>query len=91
MACDDGPHRPRKVPRDHEAASPRPNRNQQDAIGSAPPAPGMAEVTPLSDEEIAGYWCVICQRLLPNDDGVVVHDDVPHPDEMTFDEEERPQ
>ena len=37
------------------------------------------------------YWCVICQRLLPNDDGVIVHDDVPHPDEMVFDEEDRPQ
>ena len=37
-----------------------------------------------------GYWCVVCGRYLPDDDGVVVHDDVPHPD-MTFDEEERPQ
>lgn len=38
-----------------------------------------------------GYWCVVCGRHLPADkDGVIVHDDVPHPD-MTFDEEERPQ
>ena len=39
-----------------------------------------------------GYWCVVCGRYLPADvDGVIVHDDVPHPEEMTFDEEERPQ
>ena len=38
-----------------------------------------------------GYWCVVCGRHLPDDDGVVVHDDVPHPEDMTFDEEERPQ
>ncbi len=38
-----------------------------------------------------GYWCVVCGRFLPaNEDGVIVHDNVPHPD-MTFDEEERPQ
>ncbi len=37
-----------------------------------------------------GYWCVVCGRFLPSDDGVIVHDDVPHPD-MKFDEEERPQ
>lgn len=39
-----------------------------------------------------GYWCVVCGRYLPADeDGVIVHDDVPHPEDMTFDEEERPQ
>ena len=38
-----------------------------------------------------GYWCVACGRLLPSDDGVIVHDDVIHPDHMTFDEEDRPQ
>ena len=39
-----------------------------------------------------GYWCVVCGRYLPADeDGVIVHDDVPHQEEMTFDEEERPQ
>ena len=38
-----------------------------------------------------GYWCVVCGRHLPADeDGVIVHDNVLHPD-MTFDEEERPQ
>ena len=39
-----------------------------------------------------GYWCVVCGRHLPADEsGVIVHDDVPHPADMTFDEEERPQ
>jgi hypothetical protein len=38
-----------------------------------------------------GYWCVVCGRYLPDDDGVIVHDDVPHPKEMTFDDEEKPQ
>lgn len=39
-----------------------------------------------------GYWCVVCGRYLHADeDGVIVHDNVPHPEDMTFDEEERPQ
>ena len=39
----------------------------------------------------AGYWCVICEKFLPSNDGVVVHDNVPHPETMTFDEDERKQ
>ena len=36
-----------------------------------------------------GYWCVVCQRFLEADEfGVIVHDDVPHPDNMKFDEDE---
>lgn len=39
-----------------------------------------------------GYWCVVCGRYISADEsGVIVHDDVPHPVDMTFDEEERPQ
>lgn len=39
-----------------------------------------------------GYWCVVCGRYLPADeDGLIVHDNVPHPEEMTFDDEENPQ
>lgn len=39
-----------------------------------------------------GYWCVVCGRhLTADEDGVIVHDDVPHPENMTFDEEEVPQ
>ena len=37
-----------------------------------------------------GYCCVVCGRFLLAVDGVVVHDNVPHPD-MTFDDEENPQ
>jgi hypothetical protein len=38
-----------------------------------------------------GYYCVICGRYLEADeDGVIVHDDVVHPD-MDFADEENPQ
>lgn len=37
------------------------------------------------------YACVFCNRILPVVDGVIVHDDVPHPADCTFDEEEFPQ
>lgn len=52
--------------------------------------PKMA-ISEFGGDDFKPYWCVIRQRLLPNDDGVIVHDAVPHPDEMTFDEEDRPQ
>ena len=48
----------------------------------------------LADNNMAkdeGYWCVICQRFIEADEnGLIVHDDIPHND-MTFDEESRPQ
>ena len=35
------------------------------------------------------YWCVVCARPIVSDEaGVFVHDDVPHPDTMTFDDDE---
>lgn len=38
------------------------------------------------------YWCVACGRFLPADEcGVIVHDDVQHPENMNFDEEDKPQ
>jgi len=44
------------------------------------------------------FWCLYCGRMLtaePVDDdgdgGVFVHDDVPHPVDATYDEDERPQ
>ena len=44
----------------------------------------------IDDEN--GYHCVICGRFLPADEyGVIVHDDVPHPPEMDFNEERNPQ
>jgi len=38
------------------------------------------------------YYCVVCGRgIEPDEHGVYVHDDVPHPPDMAFDEEENPQ
>lgn len=41
------------------------------------------------DEEM--YYCVVCGRGIPVVDGVVVHDDVPHPPDMDFAEMDNPQ
>ncbi len=39
-----------------------------------------------------GYYCVVCGRFIEADEhGVIVHDDVPHPPEMDFADEEKPQ
>jgi hypothetical protein len=38
-----------------------------------------------------GYYCVICGKFLPEEDGVIVHDDVPHPADMDFGDEEKQQ
>jgi hypothetical protein len=39
-----------------------------------------------------GYYCVICGRfLLADEHGVILHDDIEHPPEMNFDDEEKPQ
>ncbi len=36
-----------------------------------------------------GYYCVVCGRYIEADQhGVIVHDDIPHPD-MDFAEEEK--
>lgn len=45
----------------------------------------------LTREEADGYYCIVCGRFLSEEDGLIVHDDVPHPVDMTFDEEENPQ
>ena len=42
-------------------------------------------------EFVEVYWCVVCNKALPVVDGVVVHDDVPHPESMDFAEERIPQ
>lgn len=48
--------------------------------------------SPDREDDPQGYWCVVCGRFLAADeDGLIIHDDVPHPKTMTFDEEERPQ
>lgn len=39
-----------------------------------------------------GYWCVFCNKFLPVDEfGCIIHDSVPHPINLTFDEEDNPQ
>ena len=41
--------------------------------------------------EADGYWCVVCGRFLESNDGMIVHDDIPHPESMNFNEEENEQ
>lgn len=31
------------------------------------------------------YWCKWCKRNLPMEDGIFIHDDVYHPDDVVFD------
>lgn len=39
-----------------------------------------------------GYYCVVCGKYLEADEyGVIVHDDVPHPSNTDFAEEDNPQ
>jgi len=42
-------------------------------------------------DETDGYYCVICGKFIEAVDGVIVHDDIPHPPLMDFDEESNPQ
>lgn len=37
------------------------------------------------------YNCVVCMRQIEAIHGVFSHDDVPHPPDMTFDEDRNPQ
>lgn len=44
----------------------------------------------MTDDD--GYYCVVCGRFLPADErGVIVHDDIEHPQKMDFNEERNPQ
>lgn len=48
---------------------------------------GKKDVGTEEEETAEGYWCVVCQRFLPEDEcGVIVHDNKPHPD-MNFADE----
>lgn len=40
---------------------------------------------------VENYYCVVCGRPIEIVDGVVVHDNISHPSDMTFDEEGNPQ
>lgn len=45
-----------------------------------------------NEDQEEGYYCVVCGRFLPaEDDGIIIHDNIPHPLLMTFDEDEYPQ
>jgi hypothetical protein len=45
------------------------------------------EQEPVVDE---GYYCVVCGKYIEAVDGVIVHNDIPHP-YMAFDDEKNPQ
>lgn len=49
----------------------------------------------MSDEILDGYdgyHCLYCKRYIEADEnGVIVHDDVPHPENETYTEDENPQ
>ena len=51
----------------------------------------MSNPYPVFPQSYQTYWCVICNRELVGFGGVFVHDDIPHPPEMDFAEEENPQ
>ncbi len=50
-----------------------------------------SSAAPGSPPANLGYWCVCCGRFLPTIEGLIVHDPVAHPDDMAFDDDERPQ
>jgi hypothetical protein len=54
-----------------------------------------AEVEPeghaATEAQAEAYWCVICQRAIPLQDGIYIHDDKPGHEVLTFDEESRAQ
>lgn len=45
------------------------------------------------EEELAPqyFYCLYCGRSLPIENGVIVHDEVEHPETYNFSEEDRPQ
>ena len=50
-----------------------------------------ARMINLTREEADGYYCVVCGKFLPLENGVIVHDDVPHPADMKFNDKETTQ
>jgi len=57
----------------------------------------MADMPPFNppifrlEPPMPGYFCVVCGHFIPAVDGVIVHDVVPHPVGIDFNEEARPQ
>ena len=50
-----------------------------------------ARMINLTREEADGYYCEVCGKFLPLENGVIVHDDVPHPADMKFNDKETTQ
>ncbi len=52
-------------------------------------------MTACADDGATVYWCVVCgpclREQVAEDCHVTVHNDIPHPQDMTYDEEEKPQ
>jgi hypothetical protein len=52
-------------------------------------------VTAYADEDVTVYWCVVCgpclRELLPDGGTLTIHRAITHPNDMTYDEEEKPQ
>jgi hypothetical protein len=53
--------------------------------------PGKLTMNTTPRADAPGYWCLYCNSFLPEIDGVVIHENVPHPDDCRFDEEDYPQ
>ena len=48
-----------------------------------------ARYVPPAEDRYESYACPFCNRVLPVDsDGVIVHDNVPHPDDWAPESEE---
>lgn len=46
----------------------------------------------IEGKEQPAYWCVVCMRpILSDHEGLYMHNQVPHPLNMLFDEEDNPQ
>ena len=60
-----------------------------DCATNSEPAYPAGECDCHMSKDDNGYWCVVCGRFLPADEyGVIVHDDIPHPPNMDFDEDD---
>jgi hypothetical protein len=42
----------------------------------------------MSETQDDGYWCVVCGHYIPEEDGYIVHDDIEHPIDFVFYDEE---
>ena len=65
--------------------------DQRDDFDDEPNEDGrgyLVHLVPARSVDMQGYWCVVCMRYVPlEEDGAMVHDDIPHPIHMTFDDD----